>query len=94
MDTFKRAVYNSESASLLLHARSKQTLNALTLQVESDIRRQMGFENELKVIRVNSTLNNSENKIQAKFIEALGLQKVEKGQMTSIELNEKVREFF
>ena len=44
--------------------------------MERDIRQEYserGEEANLKVIKVNATLNNSENKFQAKFCEALGL---------------------
>ena len=41
---------------------------------------------------MNSTLNNSENKIQKKFCEALGLR--DSKQLTSVEMVEKVKEHF
>ena len=54
----------------------------------------MGDDAQLQVIRVNSTLNNSENKIQQKFMDVLGLTRIDKGSTTSIEMAEKVREFY
>ena len=66
MDMLKRAYTQDENNSLLLLARSKQTLHALTSQVEKDIIQYMRTRNDyfdLKVIRVNSTMNNSEPKI-------------------------------
>ena len=51
------------------------------------------FDEDLKVIKVNGTLNNSENKIQAKFCEVLGLRS-EGGKITSVEMEQKVVEFF
>ena len=50
-------------------------------------------EFELKVIRVNSTMNNSEPKIQMKFCEALGLKDFDR-QITSNEFTNKVTEYF
>ena len=49
----------------MLLARAKQTLNAMMNQVENDIRRELGEDPDqnLRVIRVNATINNSENKI-------------------------------
>ena len=45
------------------------------------------------MIRLNSTLNNSENKIQAKFCDALGLKEEAKG-LTAMEMVAKVQEYF
>ena len=52
------------SDSMCLLARSKLTLVNLTHKLEEDIRGQMQDPDSLKVIKINSTLNNSENKIQ------------------------------
>jgi hypothetical protein len=96
MDMLKRAYTQDENNSLLLLARSKQTLHALTSQVEKDIIEYMQKENEefeLKVIRVNATMNNSEPKIQMKFCEALGLRDFDR-QITSNEFTNKVTEYF
>ena len=46
-------------------------------------------EFNLKVIRVNSTMNNSEPKMQMKFCEALGLKDFDK-QVTSSEFTNRV----
>lgn len=54
-------------------ARSKQTLSSLLLQVEHDVRDKFYEDSNLLVIKINSTLNNSENKILSKFFDALGL---------------------
>ena len=97
MSMLKRAYTQDENNSLLLLARSKQTLHALTSQVEKDIQEYMKDENEnftLTVIRVNSTLNNSEPKIQMKFLEAIGLRDAENKNITSSEFTNKVQEYF
>jgi len=54
----------------------------------------MGHDVNLLVVKVNSTLNNSENKIHSKFFEALGLQNLDKGQQQAEEMYAKVREYF
>ena len=94
MDTLRRAFFQSENNSLLLLARSKQTLSALTRQVENDIRQEMEEKtndpDNIKVIKVNSTLNNSENKIQTKFCEAFGI----KGIVTGDEMYATVTQYF
>ena len=54
----------------------------------------MGEDSHLLVIKVNSILSNSENKILAKFMNSLGLKGVKKGETTSIEMYAKVREYF
>ena len=65
MDTLRRAFLGNEKNSLMVLARSKQTLHALMCQVENDIRKEIDDpDTNLRVIKVNSTLNNSENKIQ------------------------------
>ena len=46
------------------------------------------------MIRLNSILNNSENKIQAKFFEALGLKESNKNIVTSVEMVENINKFF
>ena len=96
MGMLKRAYIQSENNSLLLLARSKQTLHALTSQVEKDIQTYMAKKSDdfnLQVIRVNSTMNNSEPKMQKKFCEALGLEDADK-QVTSSEFTNKVQEYF
>ena len=50
-------------------------------------------EFNLKAIRVNATMSNSEPKFQAKFCEALGLKELDK-QVTSNEFTNRVQEFF
>lgn len=66
MQTLTRAFLHNENNSLLLLARSKQTLNALTSQVQKDIQKKLTAQNdesEFKVVTINCTLNNSENKM-------------------------------
>ena len=92
MDVLKRAFTLNEQNSMLLLGRSKKILHALTSQLESDIRAEVADPDKLKVIRLNSALNNSENKIQKKFCEALGLDNA--SQLTSIEMQQKVIEYF
>lgn len=75
---------------MCLLARSKLTLVSLTQKLEEDIRNEMDDPENLKVIKLNSTLNNSENKIQAKFCEALGLDR----SITAIEMVEAVHNYF
>jgi len=94
MSILERAVRLKEPSSLILMARSKQTNSSMLFQVENDIRLQMGDESNLQVVKVNSILSNSENKILTKFLYALGLKNVKKGETTSIEMYEKVREYF
>ena len=48
-------------------------------RVEMDIRREMIDDKNLVVIKVNSILSNSENKLLIKFLYALGLKNVSKG---------------
>ena len=65
MDMLKRAYMQDENNSLLLLARSKQTLYTLTSQVEQDIQAYMQEKNKdfnLRAIRVNATMSNSEPK--------------------------------
>ena len=51
-----------------------------------------GDDYNIKVVKVNSTLNNSENKIQNKFCEALGLKDCK--QLTSVEMLKKIEDYF
>ena len=74
-------------------ARSKQTLSSLLLQVEQDVREKF-YDLNLLVIKINSTLNNSENKILSKFFDALGLTGIDLGQTQGVEMNAKVSEYF
>lgn len=79
---------------MLLLGRSKQTLIALTSQIENDIRKELDDpQQNLRVIRLNSALNNSENKIQAKFCDALGLKDAARG-LTGMEMQQKIVEYF
>ena len=96
MDMLKRAYMQDENNSLLLLARSKQTLYTLTSQVEQDIQSYMQSKNKdfnLRAIRVNATMSNSEPKFQAKFCEALGLRDLD-SKVTSNEFTNRVQEYF
>ena len=68
-----------EPNSLILMARSKMTNSSMLQRVEMDIRREMIDDKNLVVIKVNSILSNSENKLLIKFLYALGLKNVSKG---------------
>lgn len=94
MKILRKAVNTKEPSSLILMARSKMTNSTMLLQVENDIRSQMNDDSNLLVLKVNSILCNSENKLLAKFMYALGLKNVKKGETTSIEMYAKVREYF
>ena len=66
MNLVRKALIDGESNSMLILARSKQTLHALIQQIEVNIQREIYDKNRdanLRVIKVNSTLNNSEPKI-------------------------------
>lgn len=90
MEVLRKAFFSGEQNSMMVLARSKQTLNALMNQLENDIRLEMeNPDQDLKVIKVNATLNNSENKIQTKFCEALGLKDANKS-LTSVEMMNQV----
>lgn len=65
---------------MLLLARSKQTLHSFISSITDDIKSELSKHeapkriNELKVIRVNSILSNSETKILLRLCEALKLR--------------------
>lgn len=87
----KNAYEKAECNSLLLLSRNKQTIHSFLNQIEINI---SDFESthQLRVVRVNSILNNSENKIFVKFCEALKVDNVTKNY--TIEMIEHVKEFF
>ena len=77
LNVLKRAFLKNENNSLLLLSRTKQTLHSFISSVNEDIEKEMAKANnasELKVIRVNAVLNNSETKILAKLCDALKLK--------------------
>jgi hypothetical protein len=68
MQMLKQAFLKHENNSMLLLARSKQTLHAFISAVQDECQKLFAQESEvdqleLKVIRVNSILSNSETKI-------------------------------
>ena len=66
MEMLKRAFLKHENNSMLLLARSKQTMHAFISAVQDEVKAMFEKELEtieLKVIRVNSILSNSETKI-------------------------------
>ena len=72
----KRAFLQGENNSMLLLARSKQTLHSFISAATDEIK-EILIESggcELKVIRVNSILSNSETKILLRLGEALKLK--------------------
>jgi hypothetical protein len=78
MQMLKQAFLKHENNSMLLLARSKQTLHAFISAVQDECQKLFAQESEveqleLKVIRVNSILSNSETKILQRLSEALKL---------------------
>ena len=74
MEMLKRAFLKHENNSMLLLARSKQTMHAFISAIQEEVRAMFDKEMqtiELKVIRVNSILSNSETKILQRLSEAL-----------------------
>ena len=64
----------NENNSMLLLARSKQTLHSFISYATEEIKGQIDGGENLKVIRVNSILSNSETKILLRLCEALKLK--------------------
>jgi hypothetical protein len=96
-----------ENNSMLLLARSKQTLHSFISAVTEEVRAMFDraedpliIETQLKVIRVNSILSNSETKILMRLSESLklrsgnteGLQ--QRAQFQSVEMIETIKEYF
>jgi Cdc6-like AAA superfamily ATPase len=92
---------------MLLLARSKQTLHSFISAVTEEVRAMFDraedpliIETQLKVIRVNSILSNSETKILMRLSESLklrsgnteGLQ--QRAQFQSVEMIETIKEYF
>jgi len=103
----KRAFMHHENNSMLLLARSKQTLHSFISAVTEEVRAMFDraedpliTETQLKVIRVNSILSNSETKILMRLSESLklrsgnaeGLQ--QRAQFQSVEMIETIKEYF
>ena len=96
MKTLKRAFLKHDNNSLLLLARSKQTIHALTTKVQSDIQeilRKEHQDQEFRVVTINCTLNNSEAKMVSKFCQILGLAG-QQGEFYTVEMINRVQEFF
>ena len=67
-----RAFHKHENNSLLLLSRSKQTIHGFLNQIEKRIALDTKDQTKkLKVVRVNSILNNTEAKIMQKFCSVL-----------------------
>lgn len=94
----KRAYEHNENNSLLLLSRTKQTMHSFITTIQKGILAQYEKEHkeanvELRVIRVNSILNNSESKILQKLCEALKLKAAQKAFYT-IEMVDHIKEYF
>lgn len=76
MSCLDRAFIMNENTSLLVLARSKQTIHSLVTRVVSDCTAKLtSHEITFKVVRVNTTLlDANESKILQKFVEVLGLE--------------------
>ena len=77
MELLRRAFLYSENNSMLLLARSKQTMHSFISAVKEEIGEVLSKSEkaaELKVIRVNSILSNSETKILLRLCDALKLR--------------------
>jgi origin recognition complex subunit 4 len=101
MEMLKRAFLKHENNSMLLLARSKQTMHAFISAVEEQVKAMFDKEIEtidLKVIRVNSILSNSETKILQRLSEALKITRVSqsepKSSFHSVEMVDSIREYF
>lgn len=88
-----RAYHKQENNSLLLLSRSKQTIHGFLNQIEKRIALDTADQlKKLKVVRVNSILNNSEAKIMQKFCEALNFKSG--NTQYTIEMIEHVQQYF
>lgn len=78
LQVLKHAYIKGENNQMILLARSKQTLhsflNAATEEIKQVLSEEKDGGSELKVIRVNSILSNSETKILLRLGEALKLK--------------------
>jgi hypothetical protein len=78
MEVLNRAFFNQENNSMLLLARSKQTMHAfisaVSDQVRAEFEKSKDINMELKVIRVNSILSNSETKILQRLSDSLKIR--------------------
>jgi hypothetical protein len=89
-----RAYDKEENNSLLLLSRNKQTIHGFLNQVEKRVVEDTRDQTKkLKVVRVNSILNNTEAKIMQKFCEALNFKQGANAQY-SIEMIEHVQKYF
>lgn len=103
MSLLKQAYFKGENNSMLLLARSKQTMHSFINAVTDDIRLELdavpGSKVELKVIRVNSILLNSETKILIKLGESLKLKQHQqamaaKAQFHQLEMVDSIKRYF
>ena len=105
MTLLKRAFLHHENNSMMLLARSKQTMHsfisAITEQVKTLFKEsedQSIADSELKVIRVNSILSNSETKILMRLSDSLRLRQGEgiqsRAQFQSVEMIETIKDYF
>lgn len=98
MKTLRRAFLKGENNSLLLLARSKATMCALTSKVQQDIATILKQEDPLqdfRVVQINCTMNNSEAKMVQKFCQTLGLQEThEKNSMFTVDMINQVKKYF
>lgn len=94
-NSLEKAFFHKQNDSLMLLARSKQTIHALTSKVQENIRAQIALHPEMtfKVVMVNCTLNNSEAKMISKFCETLGI-KCQKDQFFTVEMINSVQQWF
>jgi len=89
MITLRQAFLKEENNSMLLSARSKNTIYSFLSQIEKDIRVELEEDNpehNLKVCRVNSVLNHTEPKILQRFCESLGFNRSQANTMYTIEM--------
>ena len=100
MNVLERAFKHRENNSLLLLSRNKQTLHSFISAVSEDIIKSLNDKNsnkggvtELKVIRVNSILSNSETKILAKLCDSLKLKHAAKA-FHQLEMMNYISEYF
>ncbi|TNV79899.1 hypothetical protein FGO68_gene7637 [Halteria grandinella] len=100
MSLLKQAYLKGENNSMLLLARSKQTMHSFINAISDDIRAELDQSKvELKVIRVNSILLNSETKILLKLGESLRLKQHQqamaaKAQFHQLEMVDSIKRYF
>ncbi|CDW89844.1 UNKNOWN [Stylonychia lemnae] len=96
MDILYRSYSQGDNNSFLLLSRTKQTLHSFISQISSDITIKLksnNQENNLKIIRVNSILSNTEAKILMKLSESLNLKHASQA-FHSFEMMEHIKQYF